>query len=43
MYTLYGSQGSGSAAVEAALEMAQLPYRIVDAASWAPGSAIEEL
>ena len=43
MYTLYGSEGSGSAAVEAALDMAQLPYRIVDAACWAPGSAIEEL
>src|SRR5450830_876620 len=43
MYTLYGFKGSGSAAVEAALEMAGLPYRRVDAASWAPGSAVDEL
>ncbi|AMO99656.1 glutathione S-transferase, N-terminal domain protein [Collimonas arenae] len=43
MYTLYGFKGSGSAAVEAALEMAGLPYRRVEAASWAPASAIDEL
>ncbi len=33
-YVLYGSRNSGSAAVEAALEMAKAPYRIVDAATW---------
>ena len=33
-YVLYGSRNSGSAAVEAALEMARAPYRIVDAATW---------
>ncbi len=33
-YVLYGSRHSGSAAVEAALEMAEAPYRIVDAATW---------
>ncbi len=33
-YVLYGSRHSGSAAVEAALEMAKAPYRIVDAATW---------
>jgi len=43
MYTLYGFKGSGSAAVEAALEMAALPYRKIDAASWAETSAIDEL
>ncbi|WP_230414498.1 glutathione S-transferase family protein [Collimonas silvisoli] len=43
MYTLYGFKGSGSAAVELALELAGLPYRQVDAASWEPGSALDEL
>jgi GST-like protein len=33
-YVLYGSRNSGSAAIEAALEMAKAPYRIVDAATW---------
>ncbi len=33
-YVLYGSRNSGSAAVEAALDMAKAPYRIVDAATW---------
>jgi GST-like protein len=33
-YVLFGSRNSGSAAVEAALEMAGAPYRIVDAATW---------
>ena len=43
MYTLFGFKRSGSAAVEAALEMAALPYRTVDAASWEPDSALAEL
>jgi len=43
MYTLYGYKGSGSAAVEAALGMADAPFTIVEAASWAPDSAIEAL
>lgn len=43
MYTLYGYKGAGSAAVEAALELAHAPYRIVPAASWAPESALAEL
>ncbi len=33
-YVLFGSRNSGSAAVEAALEMAKAGYRIVDAATW---------
>jgi GST-like protein len=33
-YVLYGSRNSGSAAVEAALEVARVPYRIVSAATW---------
>ena len=43
MIVLYGTQGSGAAAVEAALEIAGLPYRGVDAASWKPESALDEL
>jgi GST-like protein len=43
MYTLYGSQGSGSAAIEAALTIAALEFRIVDAASWEPGPGLDEL
>jgi GST-like protein len=33
-YTLYGSRNSGSAMVEAALELAKAPYRLVGAATW---------
>lgn len=42
-YVLYGSRNSGSAAVEAALEIARVPYRIVSAASWDKTSARAEL
>ncbi len=43
MHTLYGSKGSGSAAVEAALELAGLPYRSVRASTWEDDSAQAEL
>ncbi len=43
MHTLYGSQGSGSAAVEAALAICGLPFRIVSAATWDAGSALADL
>ncbi len=43
MHTLYGSAGSGSAAIEAALVMCGMPYRVVNAASWEPASALDEL
>ena len=43
MYTLFGSKGSGSAAVEAALVMAGLTYRSVRAATWEADSALDEL
>lgn len=43
MYTLFGSAGSGSAAVEAALELSGAPYRIVTASTWEPDSALDEL
>lgn len=43
MLTLYGAKGSGSAAIESALTIAGLPFRHVEAASWAPGPGLEEL
>jgi len=43
MYTLYGKAGSGSAAVEAALVMARVPFRIVETASWERNDAYAEL
>ena len=43
MLTLYGSRGSGSAAVEAAIELIGLPWQAVDAATWEPESALDEL
>jgi GST-like protein len=42
-HILYGYKGSGSAAVEAALVMAGVPHRIVEAASWDDKSALDEL
>ena len=43
MLVLYGTRGSGSAAVEAALDIAGLAYRKVDAASWQESPGLEEL
>lgn len=43
MYQLYGSQGSGSAAVEAALCLAGLEHRLIEAASWQDGPGLEAL
>jgi GST-like protein len=43
MLTLYGAKGSGAAAPEAALHIAQVPFRWVEAASWEPGAGLEEL
>ena len=43
MLVLYGTQGSGSAAAEAALDIAGLDYRKVDAASWKESPGLEEL
>ena len=42
-FKLFGYQGSGSAAVEAALELLRLPYRRIDAATWDAKSALDEL
>ena len=43
MFTLYGSKGSGSAAIEAALTLCGADYRVVTAATWEPDSALAEL
>jgi len=43
MLTLYGTKGSGSASTEAALEIAGLAYRKVDAASWIASPGLDEL
>jgi GST-like protein len=42
-YVLYGSRNSGSAMVEAALEIARAPYRVLSAATWDRKSALAEL
>jgi GST-like protein len=43
MLTLYGKRGSGSAAAEAALVLADVPFRIVETASWERNDAFETL
>lgn len=43
MLTLYGTKGSGSAAIEAALVRTGLAYTAVDAASWNPGPGRDAL
>ena len=43
MPTLYGTQGSGSAAIEAALAIAGVDARLVDAASWQESPGLDEL
>jgi GST-like protein len=43
MYLLYGSKGSGSAAIEAALELCGAQWQLVPAASWEPGPGLDAL
>ena len=43
MYTLYGKNGSGSAAIEAALMLARARYTLVETASWERNDAFEQL
>jgi GST-like protein len=43
MYTLYGKNGSGSAAIEAALAIIGAPCRLVETASWEQNDAFAEL
>ena len=42
-HVLYGAAGSGSAAVEVALEWAGVGFRAVDAATWLPGPGLDAL
>lgn len=42
-HTLYGTNGSGSAVVELALQHANLPYTVVRASQWEPDSAMDAL
>lgn len=42
-YVLYGMQGSGSAAIEAALDLCDARWTMVSAASWEPGPAFDAL
>jgi GST-like protein len=41
--TLYGSQGSGSVAVEAALTLLDIPFDLVEGATWAEPAARERV
>ena len=43
MYTLYGTKGSGSAAIEVALERCGAPFKLVRASTWEPDSALADL
>ena len=43
MYTLYGTKGSGSAAVEVAQARCNAPFKLVRASSWERDSAVAEL
>ncbi|WP_095100780.1 glutathione S-transferase family protein [Pseudomonas sp. Irchel 3A5] len=43
MYTLFGTEGSGSAAIEIALKYCGADYRLVEASSWEEGSGRDEL
>jgi GST-like protein len=43
MWILYGTQGSGSAAIEAALRLTGQAFEVVDAASWQPGPGRDAL
>ncbi len=43
MYTLFGYKGSGSAAIECALEVVRAPYEVVTAASWDATSSVDAL
>lgn len=42
-YTVYGAAGSGSVAVEAALTLLNLPYKVIEGATWAEEEARERV
>jgi GST-like protein len=41
-YTVYGAAGSGSVAVEAALTLLNLPYKVIEGAAWSEDEAARE-
>lgn len=43
MWTLFGSRGSGSAAVQAALQRCGVRHRLVVASTWEPGEGLDAL
>lgn len=43
MHTLYGSKGSGSAAIEMALQFAGISFKTIEAASWEKTASSKEL
>lgn len=43
MFTLYGSKGCGSAAIEAGLTLAGVPFAFIDAEPWTPSPAVDAL
>ena len=43
MFTLYGSKGCGSVAVEAGLILAGVPFRFIEAEPWTPSPAVDAL
>jgi GST-like protein len=43
MFTVYGARGSGSVAVEAALTLMGVRYRVVDADPWGDAAALDAL
>ena len=43
MFTLYGSKGCGSAAIEAGLTLAGAPFTFIEAEPWTPSPAVDAL
>lgn len=43
MFTLYGSKGCGSVAIEAGLTMAGIPFTFIEAEPWTPSPAVDAL
>lgn len=43
MYTLFGTEGSGSAAIEIALQRCSVPFTLCGASSWEEGPGKEAL
>lgn len=43
MFTLYGSKGCGSVAIEAGLTLAGIPFTFIEAEPWTPSPAVDAL